>query len=166
MAKERARAEIEALAERGQPSVFPLIESRDEPIYWSERAFTDALIGGRVITAAGDPPALPLLFWLHRDAIIAKVEAQIDAVADDPNALTAQQRAEQIGEIDRDRLAVHVHEEYWVTVAIDDGVNVIRRADADPRALLDLATICPLHRIPDRRTLRCRSGARARGQLL
>ena len=36
-AKRRARAEIDALAERGQPNVLPLIESCDESIYWAER---------------------------------------------------------------------------------------------------------------------------------
>ena len=64
LAKRRARAEIDKLAERGQPSVLPLIESCDEPIYWAERQFTDVVIAGRVVSAIGDPQALPLLFWL------------------------------------------------------------------------------------------------------
>ena len=142
-AKRRARAEIDALAERGQPSVLPLIERCDGSIYWAERLFTDAVIGGRPVSAVGDPQALPLLFWLHRAAIIAKIDAQIDAVADDANSLTDQERAEQIGEIDRDRLAVQREEEHWIGKAIDAGMTMLRRPDADPRAVLGLADDMP-----------------------
>ena len=145
-AKRRARAEIDALAERGQPSVMPLIESRDESIYWAARQFTDVVIGGRVVSAVGDPQALPLLFWLNRDAIVEKIEAQIDEIADDQNALTNEQREEQIREIDRDRLAVQREEEFWVGAAIDGGANILRRADADARAVLQLADDMPAPR--------------------
>ena len=142
-AKRRARAEIDALAARGQPNVMPLIESRDETIYWAERLYTDTVIGGRMISAVGDPQALPLLFWLHRDAVVAKIEAQIDEIADDQNALTKEQRAEQIGEIDRDRLAIQRDEEHWVSKAIEDGMTMLRRPEADPRALLGLDDSMP-----------------------
>ena len=37
-----------------------------------------------------------------------KIEAEIDALADDANALTAEQRTEQVGEIDRDDLPSNV----------------------------------------------------------
>ena len=142
-AKRRARAEIDAFAERGQPSVLPLIESCDGSIYWAERPFTDVVIGGRLVSAVGDPQALPLLFWLHRDAIFAKIEQQIDAVADDANSLTERERAEQIGEIDRDRLAVQREEEHWIGAAVDAGMTMLRRPDADPRAVLGLADDMP-----------------------
>ena len=64
------------------------------------------------MSAFGDPAGMPLLFWLHREAIISKIEQQIDQFADDPNALTGAQRREQIDEIDRDRLAVQRDEEH------------------------------------------------------
>ena len=68
---------------------------------------------------------------------------QIDAIADDANALTEQARTEQIGEIDRDRLAVQREEEHWVGKAIDGGMTMLRRPDADPRAVLGLADDMP-----------------------
>ena len=142
-AKERARAEIDALAARGKPDVMSLVESQAELIYWRERPFSDVIIAGRLVSASGDPSALPLLFWLHRDAIVAKIEAQINEVADDANALTAEQRTEQIGEIERDRLAVQREEEYWIGKAIDVGMTILRRPDADPRAVLGLADDMP-----------------------
>jgi hypothetical protein len=101
------------------------------------------VIAGRLVTAVGDPQAMPLLFWLHREALIAKVEAQIDAISDDPNALTAQQRTESLTEIDRDRLAIEREEEHWVSTAIEGGANVLRRPDADPRAVLGFADDMP-----------------------
>ena len=131
------------MAERGQPSALPLIESQDGSICWAERSYSDAVIGGRLISAVGDPSALPLLFWLHRDAIVAKIEQQIDAVADDANSLTERERAEQIGEIDRDRLAVQREEEHWIGAAVDAGMTMLRRPYADPRALLGLADDLP-----------------------
>jgi hypothetical protein len=101
------------------------------------------LIGARLISAAGDPAPLPLLFWLHREALIQKIEAQIDEISDDQNALTAEQRNAQISEIDRDRLAIQREEEFWVSSAIDDGTNILRRPEADPRAVLGLADDMP-----------------------
>ena len=68
---------------------------------------------------------------------------QIDAVADDANSLTEQERAEQIGEIDRDRLAVQREEEHWIGAAVDAGMTMLRRPDADPRAVLGLADDMP-----------------------
>ena len=63
--------------------------TQDGSIAWAGRSFTDHVIGGRLITAVGEPSALPLLFWLHREAIVSKIEQQIDEIADDPSALTA-----------------------------------------------------------------------------
>ena len=142
-AKRRARAEIDKLAERGQPSALSLVESPDGSINWPERPVTDAVIGGRLVSAVGDPSALALLFWLHRETIIERINEQIDANSDDANSLTAEQRTEQIGEIDRDRLAVQREEEFWINAAIDGGTNILRRPDADPRAVLGLDASMP-----------------------
>jgi hypothetical protein len=122
---------------------LPLIETRDGPISWAERPYTDVHVGGRLVSAIGDPSSLPLVFWLHREALIQKIEAQIEEVSDDQHALTAAQRTEQISEIDRDRLAVQREEEFWVCSAIDDGMNVLRRPEADPRAVLGLTDDMP-----------------------
>ena len=143
-AKLRARAEIEKLAERGRPSVLPLIETAEETIAWRERLFSDVHMGnGQLVTAVGDPQALPLLFWLHKEALIQRIEAEIDAVSDDGAALTAQDRKKQLETIDRDRLALQREEDHWVSVAIEAGVAVLRRPEADPRAVLGLGDDMP-----------------------
>ena len=71
---------------------------------------------------------------------------QIDAVSDDSNALTAEQRAEQLREIDLDKLAAERDEEHWVSNAIDGGMTVLRRPDADPRTVLGLDDSMPAPR--------------------
>jgi len=96
-----------------------------------------------MITIISEPPVLPLLFWLHSDTLIERIEREIDAVSDDAHALSQDQRSAQISVIDRDRLAVGREEEHWLCVATkDDSMNLLRRTDADPRAVLDLRTLC------------------------
>jgi hypothetical protein len=50
------------------------------------------------------------------------------------NALTVEQRRDQVAETDRDRLAVEREEEHWIIKAIAGGAKIIRRPDVDPRA--------------------------------
>ena len=77
-----------------------------------------------------------------------KPRTEIDAVADDVNALTDHQRSELIAAIDRDRLAVQRDEEHWFTVATKSGTTLLRRPDADPRAVLGFADDMPAPSYP------------------
>lgn len=142
-AKQRMREEVARLAARGEPSVLALIESSDGGVAWRERVFHDVLIGGRLLTNVGDPGALALMFWLHHDAIVQRLEALIDEQADDQNALTLEQRSEQLAEIARDLLATEREEAYWTDAAIAAGAAVLHRADLDPRAALMLSSSLP-----------------------
>lgn len=145
-AKQRARAEIEKLAERGQPNVLSLIETANGTIGWAERQFNDVRVGDRLVTAIGDPSALGLLVWLHRDGLIERIEREIDLVADDQNSLTDEQRAAQLKQIEKDRLAVEREEEFLISGANEGGANILRRCDADPRAVLALDDTSPAPR--------------------
>jgi hypothetical protein len=142
-AKRRAAAEVATLAERGRPSVLPLLESPTDPIHWAERPYTEAVIADHLISEFGDPACLPLMFWMLEESITAKLQQEIDELADDRNSLTAKERAERISEIDRERLAVERQEEFWVSKCIDDGLTILRRPSADVRALLNLADHMP-----------------------
>lgn len=142
-AKQRARAAVETIAARGAPSVLPLIESADGTVAWRERPFAEQMIGGRVLLHEYDPGALPILFWLHREAIIKKIEEAIDAAADDAHALTMDQRRVKLAEIDRDRLAAARDEEFFLTAAVAAGATILRRANADPRAVLGIGDDAP-----------------------
>jgi len=83
------------------------------------------------------------MFWLHRDLLVERIEAAIDAVSDDEHALTLAQRTAQLAEIDRDRLAVQREEEFWLVEAVKGGAKLLRRPEADPRAVLMLGSDMP-----------------------
>jgi hypothetical protein len=142
-AKERAAAEIERLAKRGQPSVLPLIQTPDKGIGWGERPISDLMVAGRLMTIEGDPSPGPLLVWLLKDELIGRIEAAIDEAADDEQALTVKERTEQLQRIAQDKLAVERQEEFFIEQANRGSAHVLRRPDADARALLGLAGDAP-----------------------
>ncbi len=142
-AKQRARAEIEKLAARGAPDIRPLLRTPDRWIGWRERPIYDMMIAGRAVVSEGDPAALPLLFWLHKDIIVTKLEAAIDEAADDDNALTFEERSKQLDRIAREKLSAEREEEHALEHAKLNGALVLRRPDADPRAVLGLGDDMP-----------------------
>jgi hypothetical protein len=136
LAKQRAREEIEQLAERGEPDFFPLIEQYRGKIRWPE-VVLDFHIG---LASPRGPDSAGLMACLFRDALIAFSERKIDEIADDANALTDAQRGEKFKTLLGDLLAVEREEEALIQAAIFD---VDRRADADPRAVLGLSSELP-----------------------
>jgi hypothetical protein len=118
-----------------------MIESVDRPIGW-KRPIIDQLVGGRLVSLEGDPSPL-VLFWLHKDAIIERIEREIDAIADDANALTLEQRTEQVALISADKLATEREEEHFLIQAVVAGAAIQRRSAADPRAVLGLGDDMP-----------------------
>lgn len=143
--KERARAEIEKLSERGRPNVGSLNSERGG-ITWSERPFKELFVAGRMVMTEHDPAALPLVMFFLKDTIIEKIEAAIDAQADDKHALSAKQRAHAIEDIDREALQIQRAEEHHFLQATAKGANLTRRPAIDARALLQLADTMPPQR--------------------
>jgi hypothetical protein len=142
-ARAQMRAAIERLAEHGTPDVSPLVEAGHDIVWQSTmtRLTLAAVVGSdgaRVLGhAMGEVTDLQaLLTWLLRDALIGRLEAEIDAVADDAAALSAEARAEKLAQIGSDRLAAERHEAALVRRMQDDGLPVEHRVDADVRAVL------------------------------
>ena len=84
-----------------------------------------------------------LMAWLHRDALIAAIDAEIDAVADDEHALTDADRAMKTKQLSDQLLTTERAECDLVAVTrgqIDYSDNV------DPRALLGLSSDMPAPR--------------------
>ena len=133
--KAAAAREIAALAERGAP----VIEAGDGSLRWP--AQTQAVHGmtesGPVMSHFELPAALPFMAWLHRDALLDRVEAAIDALALD-GAMTAAERAEREAELLAEILAAERGEERAIEQASDAGLGIDRRPDADPRAVLGI----------------------------
>ncbi|MGJ5180393.1 hypothetical protein ACQR16_24495 [Bradyrhizobium oligotrophicum] len=142
-AKAQARAAIEQLAERGTPDVSALVEA-GHAIGWPltmQRLGLAAIVGKTgdqiVGNAMGEVIDTAALFvWLHRDALVARLEREIDAITDDVAALSPQDRERKLSEIAQDKLAIERSEASLVWSLQRDGLPVEHRTDADPRAVL------------------------------
>jgi hypothetical protein len=148
-AKAIARQQIESLAERGRPDLFATIEAGEPPVLPT----TDLSLEvygitpeGHAVTgrAAGQTiDAAALLAWLHRDTLIAKLEAEITARADDKAALSDAERRKREADLWSQMLDAERAECAFVAMAKGD---VLHREDVDPRALLALASELPAPR--------------------
>jgi hypothetical protein len=100
-------------------------------------------------TSHNAPDVLGLLAWLFHDQLIAALDIEISAMADDDHALDDQQRSATEALLLSERLATERIEEALIEAAEAEGRNVVRRPNADPRAILGLSSALPAP--PDRR---------------
>jgi hypothetical protein len=136
-AKQRARAEVEALAARGAISVDRLLE-HDAPLEFPTTLLrSDVVRSAAPALAFGEvPDVLGVVAWLHRDALIKRLDAEIDAEADDKEALSHADRQKRSAEVLSDLLEVERHEASLVWRAQSERLPAEHRADCDPRAIL------------------------------
>ena len=134
-AKKAARAEIEALAEVGRPDCAPLV--RGYSMKWSSKTATQ--VNGSIPVVVDDARAV--LAWLHKDAMIAAVEAEVEAAAkvDGRKGYTDEKRAAELERIATEKLSAEREEEALIEAIEKEGGRFDRRPDADPRAVLGLA---------------------------
>lgn len=140
VAKAQARAQIDALAGRGQVSVAPLIEA-GQPFRFAE-IYSSIVVdgaGGRAVGTNWSLDTEATIAWLLKDQLIAAVEREISECADDANALSPEARAAKLAEIEGDQLFVQREEESLVETAERNGLTIMRRADASPLAVLGIA---------------------------
>lgn len=92
-AKAQMRAQIEALAMQGAPNLSDLIEN-DRQIVWPTQRVQSNVVNTATpaLAFAEFDAAIPFVVWLHRDAIIKRMDAEIDTEADDVAALTHAER--------------------------------------------------------------------------
>lgn len=135
-AKEIAAAMVERLAARARPNVLATIEGARDPV------FPKPLLIHALAEDLVDPLALSC--WLHKDTMIAALNREINEAADDSEALTDAQRAVRIASARAELLKAEREEEAAIEYAESIGIQVIRRVDADPRAVLGLADATPV----------------------
>jgi hypothetical protein len=107
-AKQRMKEQIEALAIQGAPIISDLIE-HDRKIIWPTlrvqsdvvNAATPALAG---LAFAEVPDGVALTCWLHKDALVKRLAAEIDSEADDGAAMSHEARQIAEAEIAGDLL--------------------------------------------------------------
>jgi len=155
--KAAIRAEIGELAERGCPDVLRSIEL-GASLRWPQTPSPMHKIMGHAVGPGG---ALPIaafvestptedlkavLAWALSEVLIAKLEAEVDELSEDANALTNEERAEQVADILATMLETERTEEALIELAESQGTTIPRRAEADPRAVLGLSSDLPAPR--------------------
>jgi hypothetical protein len=85
--------------------------------------------------------AIPLLVWLHKDAMIAALDREIATEADDGAALAHEARQQQEAEVMGDLLEIERQEAALVWGALDERLPVEHRVDINPVALLGVRLV-------------------------
>lgn len=100
----------------------------------------------RIMTANGMsdvPDGFALLVWLNRDELKKRALEALRAAHDPKNALSDEDRAARLAELDAELLAQERIEEAAVEACEAAGIRVYRRPNADPRAVLGVEVIPP-----------------------
>ena len=139
--KQRMRAQIEALAMQGAPSVSRLVEL-DGPVEFQTQQVQSQVYNAQAAVAFAEvPDAVALVAWLHKDALIAALDREIASEADDKAALSHEAREKAEAEVMGDLLAVERDECALVWQAQAQGLPVEHRADISPLALLGVKLV-------------------------
>jgi hypothetical protein len=143
--REKATAEIEALAQRGAPSVSQLVE-HDGGIEFPTQPQTAQVWGADQPSLAFSEPvdALALFAWTFKEVLISKLAAEIDGEADDAAALSHEAREKAEAELMADLLDIERQEAALVWRA--EGLE--HRSDISPIALLGLRLVTAPRALP------------------
>ena len=141
-AKAQMRAQIEALAMQGAASVSRLVEHDGDiefPTQQLRVTVHNAQPGAIGFVDVPDPVAT--LAWLHKDALIAALDREIAAEADDDAALTHEARQRQEADVLGDLLTCERDESWLVWTALAQSLPVFHRNDCSPLAILQCRLI-------------------------
>jgi hypothetical protein len=152
-AKRKARQQVAQLAERGGANVSALlVEQSDGKLQFQREMLrvqmhnipkAPAAIGyGEVI----DPVALAA--WLDPQALLKKLDAEIDSKSDDKAALTPEARQQREAEVMADLLAAETEEAALVFQAQSRNLPVEHRADISPLAILGMQLVTAPRALP------------------
>lgn len=126
--------QVDRLAAACQPRILGR-DAPDGPTNLADILKIRAIEGRPVADCAG-----PLLAWLHRDEIIARLHAQVDAL-DLAGAMTDDQRDRAFSVLLDKKLELNFAEEALIAAAEREGTIMPRRRDADPRAVLEVGEV-------------------------
>jgi hypothetical protein len=138
--KAQMRSQIEALAMQGAPVVGDLIEN-DRQIVFQTLAVRSQVYNTEVpsVAFAELPDAVALFAWTFKDALVKRLDAEIDAEADDKAAMSHEARQKAEAEVMADLLAVERDECALVWQAQSQNLPCEHRADVSVAALLSIA---------------------------
>lgn len=130
--KERARAEIAALAARGAPGVAAMVDY-GERIRWPE---APVRMVGEVVVRGDAPDVLGLLAWLFKDQLAERLDELVDEASDDTSALSPADRNRRVAELQSELLEAERLEVALIDAAAEAGIPISYRRDVAPQALL------------------------------
>jgi hypothetical protein len=147
--KRRMREQVEALAMRGTPDVTLIVE-HDDKLTWPMQRVQSQVFDAQpgAVAFAEVPDTLGLFAWLHHDALIKRLDAEIDAESDDAAALSDEARQVANSEAMADLLAVERDESWFVWSAMAQNLPCEHRSDINPVAVLSLQLITRPHTVP------------------
>lgn len=136
------RQQVDALAERGRPYVAGLIEHGEE-VRFSDVSRSAMARGGDVPTLAqwDEPDVLALAVWLHRDTLIAALDREIEAEADDAAALDDGERKRREVQLAGDVLHNEHVEAALSWRLLDEGRPLVFREGISAEAVLGLRAV-------------------------
>jgi hypothetical protein len=137
-AKARMRAQIEALAMQGAPSVSRLVELDGRIEFETQRLTSSGIGAERHLAFAEVPDAVALVAWLHKDALIAALDRSIADESDDGAALSHEARQKAEAETMSDLLSAERDESFFVWQAQAQNLPIEHRGDISASALLGL----------------------------
>ena len=140
-AKAKMRAQIEALAMQGAPSVALLIEHDGKVEFQTQSIRSEVHGTERALAFAEAPDAIALTCWLHRDLLIKRLDEEISSESDDRAALSHTDRELRSAEIQGDLLDIERQEASLTWSAMEQNFPIEFRSDISPLALLGLKLI-------------------------
>jgi len=140
--KQRVREMIEEMSARGQPSLSALVEYGRDMIGWPTQMVQVTVHNAQGASGFAEVADTVAMFaWLHKDALIKRLDAEVDAEADDKSALTHDVRQRQEAVVMGDLLSVERDECALVWQAQAQRLPVEHRSDVNSLALLGLSLI-------------------------
>jgi hypothetical protein len=125
--KAAAKRYVDEMAERGRPRVAG-----------DGNGFKASFGDTRSFVPQGVRAAAELLCWMDGPAVLKRLEAEIDALPTPANAMNADERERRLADLTADLEKLERDEEALIEQAADDGIEVLRRAEASPAAVLGI----------------------------
>jgi hypothetical protein len=123
-----AEAFVAKMASTAKPTVAVM---RDDQI---RVTFRDSVVGGT-------DDVLALACWLQPEVVTAALTRDIEAQPTPISPLTRAERLQQVSELEGQLLELGFLEEGLILRAARDGIDVMRRGDADPRCVLGVMVV-------------------------
>jgi hypothetical protein len=144
--KRRVRDQIETLSTRGRPDVRPLLE-RGGDVVWPQESLRSSVLNAQLSEGARGAIAmtqttdmLSLTTWVLKNELLKRLDAEIDSLVDDDNALDADQREQKLADANTRLLEAERTEAALTHMAIEQRLPV-EFGDLNPVAVLGVELV-------------------------